>query len=343
MRSFRFRLGILGFLFFGHVAAASTSVTLEFPRGKFQENNPPTFFKWTSVAPATSLALKIIRKNEDGSYDIEKNLVARFDFAATTETMSWPNAPFAKGKYAWVLEAYDNKSAKPIAQETAHFEIEDLRHFDMRARRIALGVGFSRGKYKSQSNGYDLDFDITPTNYGLLIQGGNAESVWGLTGQMSDYVLRGSVRRASMASANRLSRIAGKSGFGLEAFAGPSLRVMNVPRIRASTATEVIDKSVLLVNPGLSLMLKRGLDLHTTLYAQGTLDLPVYSSAETKVDFSQLNYNLQGGFLFGLFWPIAIGGELQYKVDRSNTKDGAEDVKISTADWSILGMLVYGF
>lgn len=322
---------------------ASIPVALEFPRGKFQEDNPPTLFKWSLASPATTLTLKIFRINQDGSYEVEKNLVARFDFAASTETMTWPNAPLAQGKYVWALEVYDSKSSRPIAQESASFEIENLKHFDLRARRLALTVGFSRGKYRSQDPNYDLDFDITPTNYGLLVQAGDEGTLWAIDGQMSDYVLRGAVRRSGELSAYRLSRIMGASAFGVETFLGPSLRVMKTPRIRSLNGTDISEDQIVLVNPGLSLLVKRGVDLHTTIFSQVTFDLPVYSTDDAKVDFSNINYNIQAGFLYGLFWPIAIGGEIQYKLDKSVTKDGSDEIEISAADWSILGRIFYGF
>src|SRR5688572_24893723 len=96
---------------------------LEFPRGRFQENDVPNFFKWNLRKPAKTIALKVFRADEKGNYDKNSGLISRFDFNNTINSFTWSGEVFPLGHYVWVIEGYDDKSAQPLFVDSAQFEV----------------------------------------------------------------------------------------------------------------------------------------------------------------------------------------------------------------------------
>lgn len=329
-------------------AAPSTDLKggamLEYPRGRFQENAAPDFFKWTTFKKVKTWTLKIYRSNPAGQYDPERDLISRFDFLSQIDSLSWTQEVFTRGHYTWILEGYDDKSAKPISIDVAHFEVEPLKNFDMQTFRMGVLAGFSRGTYTSTDPTFVLKYNTTPTLYGLVLKGGEDTKNWELNGFASDFILRGKVRRTITGQGGYYFLASDKNPYGYEFYAGPTFRVFQFPRARSNDdGDDISTKMVSVGNFGLNFTLQRQYDMRVSLYTQAGFDLPVVGDDSPSSEFDQINYNARFGLLYGLFWPIGFSGEIVYQHDAIETKDRGESVSIEQDQWSVIGNLLYAF
>lgn len=326
------------------VEAADTpngGAVLEFPRGRFQENTPPDFFKWSLLRPAHSVSLKIYHANEDGKFTPE-DLIIRYDFLSLIQSATWTRDAFPKGNYAWTIELYDENSPDPMFIDSARFLVEPLRHYDIRTTRMGAVVGFSRGQYESRSN-YTVSYDTTPTTYGLMAAGGTEDNTWFMTGYMSDFILQGSVQRTFNFLAHYDYRIGRINRWGTEIYAGPSIRAFQFPRARSFDGSTIQRDTTSVLNPGGNILIQKRFDLHVTLFTQLGVDLPVLGTDKVKMSFDQLNYNAHAGMIYGLFWPIGFSGEIQYRTDKAATYDDNDLVYTTLSEWSVVAHLLYAF
>ncbi len=160
---------------------------------------------------------------------------------------------------------------------------------------------------------------------------------------MSDFVLQGSVRRTITAYADYNYLMTRASPFETEVFLGTSLRLLQFPRVTSPDGLSIETDSVTVVNPGLDVTVQKQFDLHITLYTKLNLDVPVKSSEDMDFNFDQTNVTVRSGLLYGLFWPIGFAGKIQYHLDRAKTKNGATDVEVKMAEWSVGANLLYAF
>jgi len=325
------------------LAAPQPKILLEFPRGRYEESDPPTFFKWSKPNGVKSLSVKVARANDDGTYDLEAGLLAKFDLFSDTQSISWPFDTFAPGKYVWFVEGYDDKSPNPIFVEKASFYVAELQSLEVTSSRMGAIMGFSRGEYRSFDRAYRLKFDTTPTTYGAFVRGSHNQNFWDLTASMNDFVLRGTVRKATDVRGLYAWKILEKKPYQLEYFVGPSLRFSLGPLVRSSDGTNLTVKEYSVFNPGVSFTLQRRLNLQLTLLSQITVDLPVFGGSKVKTDFDQLNYDLRAGFIYGLFWPIGFGADVSYKVNKATPYDSSTPVEIDNTEWAMIGNLIYLF
>jgi hypothetical protein len=320
---------------------------LEYPRGRFQENTPPDFFKWSLLRPAHSVSIKIYRTGEDGKFDPQRDLITRYDFLSKIQSATWTRDSFPRGNYAWTIELYDENNHVPTFVDTARFVVETLKHFDLHTVRMGAVVGFARGSYASEDDGVgfspSLEYDTTPTTYGLVAAGGSDKNVWTVTGYISDFILKGKVTRTLNLQGGYFIRMNEPNKFGTEIYAGPSLRTFQFPRSRSTDGTNVNSENVFVANPGGAILVQKRFDLHVTLFTQLGLDLPVLGDSKIKAGLDSLNYNVRGGLVYGLFWPIGFSGEVQYRTDKATTYDGDDKIKTTLQEWSVVASLLYAF
>jgi hypothetical protein len=322
--------------------AMAVDVELDFPSGRYREDDPPSFFKWTSHHEATSLALKVFRRNSEGSYDPAKDLVARFDILGEQKSLGWPYEPLARGDYVWTLEGYDSQSSQPVFTTSMEFEVEPFYDLDLRTNRYGLLIGFSRGTYLSQDPTYDLDYQTTPTVYGATLSGSHLENFWDFNTQMSDFTLKGSVKRTYSIYADYSYRFNQPNLERIEVFLGPSLRLLSYPRVRSTDGVNLTADTVTQLSPGFLLSAQKRFGYKITCYSQLQFDFPLLASS--KIDMgSSYSYALSGGIIFGHVWPLSFGGEIQYRFDRSASYDNNEIVKVTADGWSLVGNIVYTF
>lgn len=316
---------------------------LEYPRGRFQEYSAPGFFNWTIIKPVKSISLKVFTAGKDYKFDPEKDLIARYDFLNTTKSASWTQESFTRGHYVWVIEGYNETSSKPIYVDTAQFEIEQIKHLDLRTRQFGLLVGFSRGKYTSIDSTFKIGYDTTPTTYGIVFKGGSPNRSWNLAGQISDFVLQGSVRKTMTAYLDYNFLLTKAIPYETEIFIGPSLRAFQFPRTTTLDGETLDTKTVGVLNPGINLSIQKQFDLHVTFYSKLNLDIPYKSTEDMDFSTEQTNITARAGLLYGLFWPVGFAGEIQYHLDRATTKNGSEDVEIMMSEWAVGANLLYAF
>lgn len=320
---------------------------LEYPRGRFQENTPPDFFKWSLLRSAHSVSIKIYRTSEDGKFDPKLDLITRYDFLSKIQSATWTRDSFPKGSYAWTIELYDENNPIPTFIDTARFVVEALRHYDIQTVRMGAVVGFARGTFKSEDDGAgyspSLEYDTTPTMYGLTTAGGNDKRIWNVTGYISDFILKGKVTRTMNLHGGYFFRMNGINKYSTEIFAGPTMRAFQFPRSRSTDGVTVNSQNVFVVNPGGSLLIQKRFDLHVTLYTQLGIDLPVFGDQKVKTGLDQLNYNVHGGLIYGLFWPLGFSGEVQYRTDQATTYDDSDKIKTQLQEWSVVASLLYAF
>lgn len=335
-------------VFAGEIKPNSTlksgAAILEYPRGQFQENAVPQFFKWNVMQrDLKSIAIKVFRARPDGTYDQENDLIGRFDFLPNTQSMNWPHAQFVRGKYVWVVESYNDQDPHPIYIDSTSFEVEGIKHMSLQTKKMGLLVGFSRGKYSSEDPNYNLDFDTTPTFYGGVLKGGRENTLWESFAFASDFILQGAVYRSFTLGGAHTWGLNKKKIYELECFVGPALRAMMFPRVRSSDGSAIYKKDIWVINPGVEFVLQRQFDQHITFFSKVILDLNAFGTDPVIFELNQANFNFNAGLLYGLFWPIGFSGEFQYKRDNTKTRDGSATVETHLQEWSVAANLYYAF
>jgi hypothetical protein len=339
---FWFVFFISGLLFLAHAHAGAEGIVLDYPAGRYQEDKPPNFFKWSLYdRSVVSLALKVYRVDIDGSYDPIKDLVGRFDFTSDTESMIWPRAPLYRGEYVWTMDGYNNQSPEPIFHEEREFVIEPMSDVDLRTIRWGVQVGFSRGTYTSSDPTFNVGFQTTPTIYGILFRGGSDRRIWDLSMYISDFTLKGSVRQTLSGYGAYSFRVSSASANKTDLFLGPALRTFTFPRARSSDGSDIRTTQITQLSPGLLLSAQKRMDFKITLYSQLMADLPVVATARSEIDFKQLGYGMSAGIIFGQFWPLSFSGELQYRTDKASTFDGNDRVNVTMDGISLIANMVY--
>lgn len=340
-----FLILIVGIFVGFNIWADAPSVVLEYPKGRFQEDKPPMFFRWSlDNSDATSITLKVFQLNSDGSYTKKNNLIARFDLHSDRKFLPWAQEALPRGNYIWTLEGYNEISAKPLFYEEISFNIVAFKPIDLRTRRIGIQLGFSRGQYAEVDPFYNVEFKTTPTLYGLLYRGGSQDRIWDLSAMMSDFTLRGIVKQTITMQASYSYRLNDNNSNQRDFFLGPLLRTFTFSRAISEDGTNLIFSDVSQFSPGLVLSAQFRLDGKMIFYSQLMLDIPIFATQKlASTGFSQASYGLNNGLIFGQFWPLAFSGELQYRVDKSSTfyQDYKADVNFSS--WSFLTNLVYTF
>jgi hypothetical protein len=218
-----------------------------------------------------------------------------------------------------------------------------MTYLDLSTQRYGLQVGFSRGNYTSRDSSFVVDFQTTPTIYGFLYRGGNTYRVWDLSAFMSDFTVRGAVRRTFSGFGSYSYRISSPNSSRIDFFLGPTLRSFTFPRVQTADGVSISTTDVTQVSPGLILSAQKRFDFKITLYTQLMVDIPVLASVKSVSSSQQIGYGAHGGLLFGQFWPLAFGGELQYRVDRSTTFEGTEPINVKMEGLSLVLNTTYAF
>ncbi len=314
---------------------------LEFPRGRFQENETPNFFKWSLRQKVNSVTLKIYRANFRAEYNPETDLISRYDFLPTVQSMTWSEEDIPAGDYVWVLEGYNETSPNAIYADSANFKIEPLKTFNVKTLRMGIIAGFSRGEYNSTDPNFKINFRTTPTTYGLLFSGGSSADIWEINGYMSDFVLRGAVHRTTTLYAGYFSQLKRANPNEMEIFWGPTVRGFQYPLVRSTDGTEIESEDLTVFAPGLSLKVQRQLDQHIMLHGHVGYDVAVVGSQNVEFGFDKGSYNVHFGMLYSLFWPLGFNGEFQYRFDQSATKDESDSLLFQQEQWSVVVNLIY--
>lgn len=330
---------VFSFLFC-QISFAAPAV-LEFPNGRFLDTNSPTFFKWTLNENVSTLAIKLYRLADNSEDILNSNLVTRTDVTSDRRSISLPRSALEKGRYAWVLEGYNETNPLPIFSETAQFEIETAKVTDVRTHRFSLFAGFGRGQYVSQDSNYDLSFDTTPNIFGFDLNSGGPRDLWNNSALMSDFIVRGKVRRNYSVASEKLWKVGQGNPLILESFLGPSLRYNKFSRVQSPDGTNLSSDSASAVNVGLTGIIQRQLAYQISTYARINLDLPAYSPEGLTPSLDQLNYSGRLGFLYGVLWPLGFAFELQYKSDRTITKKNSDEVDVRASSWTALISMYY--
>jgi hypothetical protein len=329
-------------LIFLCTTASALQIDLDFPSGRFREDSPPTFFKWNLYGESASLALKIFRKDSDGTYDMVRNQVARFDILAEQKSLTWPYEPLTRGEYVWTIEGYDRQNAKPLFKEEMEFIIEPFFDLDLRTDRYGLLMGFSRGNYYSKDNTYSLDYQTTPTVYGFTVNLGEEDYFWDIWLAISDFTVKGSVKRNIALQSAYSFRLNDPNAANFDFFLGPVLKVMNYPRVTSPNSVDIETELVTQLSPGILMSMQKKFGFKVTGYTQFQVDAPVAASSKIKTGDS-VSYGTNIGIIFGQMWPLSFGGELQYRIDNSVTEVNSEEIKIKMISYGLVGQVAYTF
>lgn len=318
-------------------------VILDFPRGRFQENDAPLFFKWTSLQKLNSLTLKIYTTDSNGEYDAKNGLIGKFDFLGDVQTFNWNRGLLYAGYYTWIIESYDDQSPTPVFIDSANFRVEQLKYFDLKTARMGVQVGFTRGKRHIKSDVYPLSYDVTPTVYGVvysrLVQD---DKLFNFQGMISDFILEQASYRTIHLQSDVLYSLS-KAQNRLKFYLGPSLRVSQLPLVSTPDGSTVSRKDILLLYPGASIIVQQHFDSQITLYSKFILDTPVYGSNNVTVGLDKLNIEYRAGFLYGLMWPIGLSGEILYHHEASKIQNQNYQVETRMNEVGVLATLIYAF
>jgi hypothetical protein len=315
----------------------------DFPRGRFQENDAPLFFKWTNLQKMNSITLKIYSTDSNGDYDAKSGLIGKFDFLGDVQTFNWNHGLLEAGYYTWIIESYDDKSPTPVYIDSAKFRVEQLKYFDLKTNRMGVQVGFTRGKRHIKSDVYPLSYDVTPTAYGIvysrLIQD---DKLFNIQGMISDFILEQASYRTIHLQSDVLYSLS-KPQNRLKFYIGPSLRVTQLPLVSTPDGSTVARKDILLLNPGASIIVQQHFDSQISLYSKFILDTPVYGSNNVTVGFDKLNIEYRAGFLYGLMWPIGLSGEILYHHEASKIQNQNYQVETRMNEIGMMATLIYAF
>lgn len=332
---------ILLLLFFSWPAQA-LEIELDYPSGRFREDSPPTFFKWNLYGQAGTFALKVFRKQPNGTFDEVRDLIARFDILAEQQSLTWPYEPLSRGDYVWTIEGYDQVRPQPRFVQKTEFIVEPFFDIDLRTKRYGLMFGFSRGAFKSSDTVYDLEFQTTPTNYGATLTAGDENHFWDLQAQMADFTLRGSVRRTFNGYFASSYRINDPNESKMEWFLGPTLRAFNYPRVTTTDGVTLDIDGITQLSTGFLLSAQKRFGFKITGYSQLQFEIPVLSNGQL-VSGRSFGYGVSAGLLFGHIWPLSFGGEVSYRFDQSTTDKNGNDVQIRMEGWNLMGNMTYTF
>ncbi len=311
-------------------------IILDYPSGRFQEDQPPAFFRWSLYGEAKTLTIKIYRLNSDGTLEPTRSLISRFDFLSEVQSMPWPLEPLGRGEYVWSIEGYDDQSPQPRFRRELGFVVEPLTYLDLTTSRFGLQVGFSRGTYLSKETNYAVDFQTTPTVYGVLYRRGTRNRILDLSAAMTDFTVRGSVKQSVDGFASYSYRISAPNVSRTDFFAGFSLRSLSFPRVHSSDGVNLTTLNVTQLSPGILLSGQKRFDHKITMYSQFFFDLPVFATRKSASSANELGIGATGGLLFGQFWPLSFGGQLQYRLDQSTTFDDSNRIHVRMEELSLL-------
>ncbi|MBC7457081.1 MAG: hypothetical protein H7235_02295 [Bdellovibrionaceae bacterium] len=325
--------------------AENQKAVLITPTGRFQESNPPIFFKWSlHDADITSITLKVFRRKLDGTYNKLTNLVARFDLPRGVTTLPWSHQSLSEGKYLWTIEGYNETNSPPLFYESAEFVVEKTNFMDLRTRGLGLILGFSRGQYTGSDPFYSAEFKTTPTIYGLLYRAGAEDRLWDFLALITDFTVRGSVRQNLELSGSYSFRTNTPDAKQFDVFVGPLLQARTYARILTPDGVTLVSRNITQLSPGVALTVQKRLGLETSIYTKAQLSTPIYSTVPMPSSLLKyFGYDISGGIVFGQFWPLSFGVELQYGNKKSATTTGPDTAIIANEGWSFAPNLVYTF
>ncbi|MBY0385064.1 hypothetical protein K2X05_07885 [bacterium] len=320
----------------------SEGVSLEYPQGRFQENAAPMYFKWNLRTKTASIALKVFRCEGVCSPTVEKQLVARFDFMPDVQSMNWFGEALPIGNYVWTVEAFNKSNPGPIFSDTAYFSIESMMSFSLKTDRLGLLVGFARGSYGSIDANYELDFQTTPTIYGLNYGGGSTSAIWNVKAFVSDFVLRGQVYKTTNVGVDYLFELNSFLQKKMYVFFGPSLKYFNYPQVISPNGTDVSINNEWVVSPGLSFKTEYCLDKYLSAQFGVSYDVPSMGSQDVNSQFKNGSLNTSLGLNYGKIWPVGLGAEIQYQKDRISTRpQSSTQLDINQSQWIFLFQVFY--
>lgn len=320
----------------------SEGVTLEYPQGRFQENAAPMYFKWNLRTRTASIALKVFRCEGSCSPTAEKQLVARFDFMSDVQSMNWFGEALPIGNYVWTVEAFNKSSPSPIFSDTAYFSIESMMSFGFKTDRLGLLFGFARGDYGSNDANYELDFETTPTIYGLNYGGGSKSAIWNLKAFVSDFVLRGQVYKTTNVSVDYLFELDSFFEKRFYVFFGPSIKYFNYPQVTSPNGTDVGIKNEWVASPGLSFKTEYCLDKYLSAQFGVSYEVPTLGSQDVDAQFKNSSFNATLGLSYGKTWPVGLGAEIQYQKDRISVRpDSSSQLDIYQTQLLFLFQIFY--
>jgi hypothetical protein len=332
---------------FGHATEPNTyfqsaGVSLEYPQGRFQENAAPMYFKWNLRTRTASIALKVFRCEDSCGPTVEKKLVARFDFMSDVQSMNWFGEALPVGHYVWTVEAFNKSSPSPIFSDTAYFTIEPMMPFSLKTDRVGLLVGFARGDYGSVDESYELDFQTTPTIYGLHYGGGSESAIWSAKAFLADFALRGEIYKTTTVGVDYLFELNSFFQKKLYVFLGPSLKYFNYPQVTSPNGTDINIQNEWVVSPGLSLKTEYCLDKYISAQFGVSYEVPSYGSQDLDVQLKNGSFNTTLGLNYGKIWPIGLGVEVQYQRDQISVRPQSSDqLDIYQNQWIFLFQVFY--
>ncbi len=317
-------------------------VFLEFPQGRFQENEAPKFFKWNIRTRTASISLKVFRCENACTIQSRKELVSRFDFLSDVQTMNWFGEALPVGHYIWSVEGFSKDNPNPIFSDTAIFSIEAIKTYGFKTRRIGLLAGFGRGNYTSGDANYEVDFRITPTIYGLSYGGGSATKIWNVKGYFSDFILKGDLYKTATVSGDYLWQLNVSDPGRVLYFLGPTLKYFNYPRAISTNGVDLDIKNESLFSPGVAFKGQYDFDKYVAFQFGIQYDVAAAGTAKIDTQIDNGSVNASVGLTYGKIWPVGVGGEIQYQRDKIGTKPDANGSLVVEQDqWVILLHLFY--
>jgi hypothetical protein len=315
---------------------------LEFPSGRFQESEPPRFFKWISLQKPDTQTLKLYFTHENSDYKSE-NLIAKFDFAGDIQSFNWSYSLLKPGYYTWVIESYQLKNSLPNYIDESKFKIETLKYFDFNSSRIGATLGFSRGTSQISSSNSDLKYDVTPVHYGLTYSAASkTTNLFSANIMANDFLLQGRAFREIFIQTDYLYPL-NKPQNKFKFYLGPSLKVLSVPILYSTNTTTAKQVDLLVLNPGVSMAVQNHFDNNITLFSKANIEEPTIGTEQVRMSLNSTNFELRSGLIYGLIWPIGFSGELMYHYEPIKIKVGNETIESTRKELGVMATLLYVF
>ncbi|MEQ1663926.1 MAG: hypothetical protein ABL927_00965 [Bdellovibrionales bacterium] len=315
---------------------------LEFPRGRFQESDPPSFFKWATLQKSDSQTLKIYSTNEREEFE-SAHLIAKFDFSGDVQNFTWNHGDLATGNYTWAIETYELKKPKPTFIDRAKFKIEQLKFFDFKSDRIGAVLGFSRGTSEVATSTSNLKYDVTPVFYGLMYSGNHkVTNLFSTQLMANDFLLQGKSYREIYFLFDYLYPM-NKPQEKFKFYFGPTFRLLSLPILYSTNTTTAQQADVVVLNPGATLVVQNNFDNHITLYSKLNVETPTLGTENIRMSLESTNIEVKSGLLYGLIWPIGFSGEIMYRYEPLKIKIGSETIESTRKELGVMATLVYAF
>ncbi len=265
--------------------------------------------------------------------------ILTFDLLADVQNLKFPGQRFPPGSYSWEIQIYDKASSTPIHQTQQSFEVLAEETLNIKTDRMYAVLGSGRGNYKSSDNLYNIDFNVSPIQYGIGYAGGSQSQLYEIEYIYSDFTVAGSLKKNQSFAGSYVFRIFGESFYDSEIYIGPALSFSTFPVVSTTDGTNVETNDGSNFKMGLNVTYHKMIGRDSSFYIAGKGLMPVSGSNSSKA----FSFQTSLGVIYNLKWPFGVGGEVAYISDRYNDSGMNGALEIESGSFMARAKAIYSF